>query len=141
MDFGRLAGLGGLEMNVDRAGLVEGPDLAEIGDGCGIGGIELTVARRDLEPIPYLKRAEPSFVRRRVGGHDENVGVESRIGGKKVLLRGRADSARPEKRLVSRVKRSTSAAILGAAFGAVSDGIEDVDAQAGPKLKTLALLP
>ena len=131
----------GLEMDVDGAGLIERPDLAEIGDGDDVGGVEPPVAGRNLEPIPHLKRPEPGLARRRLGPHDENIGVESRIGGEKVLLRGCADPARPEKGLASRMEEEHQCAVIGAAFGAVGGGMEDVDANAGTELKTLAPLP
>ena len=50
-----MVGAGGLEMEVDGAGLIERPDLAEIGDGRGVGGIKLAVAGRDLEPVANLE--------------------------------------------------------------------------------------
>ena len=140
-DFRRLAALGGLEMDVDGARLVERPDLAEIGSSHGIGGIELAVAGWNLEPVPDLKRPQPGIARRRFRAHDEDVGVKARIGGEQVLLRGRADSARPEKRLAARMEEEHQRAVLGAAFGAVGSGIENVDPNAGTELKTPTPLP
>ena len=89
--------MGGMETDVDGAGLVERPDLTKIGRRDDeIGSVELLVAGRDLEPFMDLERAQPVFAGRGVDTHDEDVGAQSGIGGEKLLLRLRSEPAGPE---------------------------------------------
>ena len=121
-------------MYINRAGLIKRPDLAEIGDDRGIGGIDLPVAGRNLEPVADLQRAEPGFVRRRLGAHDEDVGAESRIRGEKVVPRRRTDPARPEKRLASRMEEEDQRAVPRLER-VREEPVEDAKKSSGPRCK------
>ena len=87
MDFGRLVERTGIEVKINRAGLDELPDLAEIGNSCDVGGICEPVAARNLNPVADLERLKPCGLWRRLSSHDEDIGAKVWVSGEQFLLR------------------------------------------------------
>ena len=141
MDFSGLACCSGFEVEIDGAGFVEMPDLAEIGHCCGVGGIREAVAGWNLEPIADLERLKQCRFRRRFGSHDKDIGMKIGMGENQFALGGDADSAGPEERLIAGVEEQDEGAVIGMRGGIVGSGTEDVHGNAGAKLQALALLP